>query len=484
MVLKKGTKMANQVIQTDFLKRNARILIIDDEQDTLDIFRRQLEDEYEIDTADSSVVALEKLRKGTYHIALTDLVMPGEDGLELMKKIKEQWPQIAVVVISGKASISMAVEAMKLGAEEFIEKPVEDLELLNLITEKILRTKWQAEEIQRLRSILAKGFDRRNIVGNSLAIQKVMEKVKRIAPLDTTVLITGETGVGKELFADLIYRNSKRKNKKFVTVNCGGLPENLLESMLFGHKKGAFTDAIRDKIGYFQEADGGTLFLDEITETSQAFQIKLLRALEKRVIRQVGGDNDIEVDVRIITATNKIIEEEVKKENFREDLFYRLNVINIHIPPLRERVEDIKLLANTFVNEFSEKYDKKNLQFSEPVMSILTTSEWKGNIRELKNSIEHAVALAAHNKIIPEDLPSHIYEQKVSSGNISAQNFMYLPFAKAKEEFEKSYIEGLMENCNGDVTKAANISQIKRQNIYDKFKKYEIDINRYRKNNS
>ena len=476
--------MANQVIQTDFLKRNARILIVDDEQDTRDIFSRQLEDEYLIDTAESAFIAQEKLKENSYHIAMIDLVMPGEDGLELLKTIKNEWPQIAVMVISGKASIEMAVQAMKLGADEFIEKPVEDLDLLKLMIKKILKTKWQTEEIKRLRLILEKGFDRTHIVGNSLVIQKIMEKVKRIAPLDTTILITGETGVGKELFAELVYKNSKRKDEKFVAVNCGGLPENLLESILFGHKKGAFTDAIRDKVGYFQEADKGTLFLDEITETSQAFQIKLVRALEKGIIRQVGGDKDIEVDVRTITATNKNIEEEVKNGNFREDLYYRLNVINIHIPPLRERVEDLKLLANAFVNEFAEMYNKKELQLSDSVMSILTTREWKGNIRELRNAMEHAVALSTHNKIIPEDLPDHIFLNKIASKNMSSQNFVNLPFNKAKDEFEKSYIEGLIKKCNGDVTKAANISQIKRQNIYDKFKKYEIDINRYRKNNS
>jgi DNA-binding NtrC family response regulator len=475
--------MANQVIQTDFLKEKARILIVDDEQDTLNIFRRELEDEYEIDTADSAVLAIEKLKRNVYHIAMTDLVMPGEDGLELMKTIKEKWPQIAVVVISGKATIGMAVEAMKLGAEEFIEKPVEDLDLLKLIIERILKAKWLTEENERLRRILAQGFDRTNIVGTSLTIQKVLEKVQLIAPLDTTILITGETGVGKELFAELVYKNSKRKDKRFVAVNCGGLPEGLLESMLFGHKKGAFTDAIRDKIGYFQEAAGGTLFLDEITETSQAFQIKLLRALEKGVIRRVGGDEDIEVDVRIIAATNKNIEEEVKNGNFREDLYYRLNVINIHIPPLRERVEDIKLLANVFVKEFAEKYDKKGLTISEPVMSILTTREWKGNIRELKNSIEHAVALATHNKIIPADLPAYIYQSGKTLVTPLSLNLISLPFAKAKEKFEKNYVEELINNCNGDVTKAAEISNIKRQNLYDKFKRYNIDINKYRKNN-
>ena len=468
--------------EKDKINKQAKILIVDDEQDTRDIFSRQLQDEYLVDTAESAFIAIEKIKSNTYHIAMIDLVMPGEDGLELLKAIKNEWPQIAVMVISGKASIEMAVQAMKLGADEFIEKPVEDLDLLKLMIKKILKTKWQTEEIKRLRLILEQGFDRTHIVGNSLAIQKIMDKVKRIAPLDTIILISGETGVGKELFAELIYRNSKRKNDKFVAVNCGSLPENLLESMLFGHKKGAFTSAIRDKIGYFQEADGGTLFLDEITETTQAFQVKLLRALEKGVIRKVGDDKDISVDVRIIASTNKNLEEEVKNGNFREDLYYRLNVINLHIPPLRERIEDIKLLANTFVSEFAQKYEKIDLKISEAVMSILTTKEWKGNIRELRNAIEHSVALASHTKIVIEDLPDNIYSSKETSEHSSFQSFLQLPFAKAKENFEKIYIEDLMSKCNGEVTRASKLSDIKRQNLYEKFKKYNLDPNSYRTN--
>lgn len=467
------------IIQND--KKRAKILIVDDEQDTCDIFRRQLEDDYEIETANSADLALEKLGKDTFHIAMADLVMPGIDGIELMKEIKKRWPYVSVIVISGKASIETAVEAMKSGAEDFIEKPVEDLDLLKLIIERILRLKWQTEEIERLRNILDYGFDRGNIIGNSLEVQQLLEKVRRIAPLDATVLITGETGVGKELFADLIYRNSKRRNNKFVAVNCGSLPENLLESMLFGHRKGAFTSAIRDKSGYFQEANGGTLFLDEITETSNEFQVNLLRTLEKGVIRPVGGDEDIEVDVRIIASTNKNIEEEVNNENFRRDLFYRLNVISINIPPLRGRVEDIKLLANDFVDEYSKKYNKQNLKISEPVMSILTASEWKGNIRELRNAMEYAVALASHDKIIPEDLPDSLYRPKELMDKESMPHLCGLPFAEAKKNFEKSYIELLIEKCNGDITKAANISGIKRQNMYDKIKKYDISPDNYRK---
>lgn len=468
-------------MDTSNQKLPAKILVIDDEMDTRIIFRRQLEDDYQVDTADSAAMALEKLRTEDYQIAMTDLVMPNEDGIELLKKIKKQWPHVAVLVISGKASIGMAVEAIKLGAEDFIEKPVEDLDLLKLMIRKILKNKWQTEEIDRLRRILAQEFVRTNIVGNSLAIQQVMEKVKKIAPLDTTILISGETGVGKELFADLIYRNSKRKNQKFVAVNCGSLPENLLESTLFGHKKGSFTSAVRDKIGYFQEADGGTLFLDEITETSPAFQVKLLRALEKGVIRWVGGDQDIDVDARIIAATNKNIEEEVNQGNFREDLYYRLNVVNIHIPPLRERVEDIRLLANAFVKEFSEKYGKAGLLISEPVMSVLLMREWKGNVRELRNAIEHSVAMATHNQIILEDLPPGIFKQADMQANQSLSQILHLPFPEAKARFERSYLKALMSEHKGDVTRASTVSGIKRQNLYEKFRKYGLEPDKFRK---
>lgn len=474
--------MENNIIQTEFFKQNAKILIVDDEQDTLDIFRRHLEDEYDIETAHSAEEALKTLDNKTFHIAMTDMVMPGTDGIELLTQIKKRWSHVAVIVISGKASIGMAVEAMKIGAEEFIEKPVEDLDLIKIIIKKILKTKWQQEEIKRLRSILAHEFDRTKIVGNSLAIQKVMEKVKRVAPLDTTVLVTGETGVGKDLIADLIYRNSKRKNRKFVAVNCGGLPENLLESMLFGHKKGSFTDAIRDKVGYFQEADGGTLFLDEITETSKTFQVKLLRVLEKSVIRQVGGDIDIEVDVRIIASTNKDIDEEVKEGNFRRDLYYRLNVIRLDIPPLRERLEDILLLTNAFVREFGEKYDKPNLEISDTVKSVLLSCEWEGNIRELKNTIEHAAAMATHNKIVLEDLPGTVYKKKDENGDNALHNHTNLPFSDAKDAFEKNYVEKLLEKCGGDVSKAAELSGIKRPNLYEKFNKHKIDVNTFRNN--
>ena len=471
----------NEIKPSEKTLEHARILVVDDEKETLEIFSRHLSADFDVDTVQSAYLALEMMKTKSYHIALTDLVMPGEDGLELLENIKKKWPNTAVIVISGKASIDMAVKAMKLGAEEFIQKPVEDLQILEYKIRNILKVKWQSEEIERLKAILAHEFDRSLIAGNSYPIQSIMEKVKKIAPLDATVFISGETGVGKELFADLVYRNSNRRERKFVPVNCGGIPETLLESMLFGHVKGAFTGAVKDKIGYFQEADGGTLFLDEITETSLTFQIKLLRVLEKGMIRQVGGEHDISVNVRIIAASNKNLEQEVQKGNFREDLYYRLNVIGIHIPPLRERPEDIRLLAIRFAKEISKKYNKPGIRISERVMTVLLTRDWKGNVRELKNAIEHAVALASHDSILLEDLPSTIYQHQ--RRQIHNRSYDNLTFAEAKEIFERSYIEKLLEVYKGDVTKAARFSKIQRENLYVKFRKLNIDPNTYREKN-
>lgn len=454
------------------------ILIVDDEQDALDIFSRQLQDSYSIITANSAKLALQKLEEQEFQIVMSDVVMPDMDGISLLEMIKVRFPQTSMIMISGKATIDMVVKAMKLGAEDFIEKPVEDLELLEIIIKRILKTKWQANEIIRLKKIIGKDFDRAKVLGNSIPMQRLLEQIKRIAPTDITVLISGETGVGKELFAELIYRNSKRKENKFVDVNCGSIPETLLESVLFGHKKGAFTDAIRDKIGYFQEADGGTLFLDEITETSLAFQVKLLRVLEKKTIRLVGGDQDIEVDVRIVTATNKNIEEEVRKGNFREDLYYRLNVFNIFIPPLRDRIEDIKILATAFVREFSSKYQKE-LILSEDVMRILINYDWKGNIRELKNSMEHAVALANHNKIIPEDLPINLLK-KFNQDKKNIFNLVDLPFHEAKQNFEKLYFRELLIKYQGKIQKVSQKTGIVSQNLYKKFNRYGLDPNDFR----
>jgi len=462
------------------MEEKARILIVDDEEETRQLFRRYLESSYVIEEAESAESALQMMEHNEYHMVMTDLVMPRVNGLQLLKQIKSLYPHVAVVVISGKASVQMAVEAMKMGAEDFIEKPVEDLDLINIVVDKVMRVHWQTEEITRLKEMLSEEFERCKVAGNSMVIQKLLEKVKIIAPLDTTVMISGETGVGKEVFAELIWYNSKRREKKFVAVNCGSLPDTLLESTLFGHKKGSFTDAVRDKIGYFQEANGGTLFLDEVTETSPAFQIKLLRVLEKGLVRQVGGDTDIPVNVRIITASNQDIEAEVRKGNFREDLYYRLNVIQLNIPPLRERTEDIPFLAREFMREFSEKHKKPIRDISDPALSLLMSYSWKGNVRELKNAMEHAVILATHNLILPKDLPATIYNSGKFEDSEIDNKLLLLQFHEAKELFEREYVQNLLKRHKGDVTKAAEISGIKRQNLYEKFSKYAIDPAKYR----
>ncbi|MFO7659282.1 MAG: sigma-54 dependent transcriptional regulator [Candidatus Cloacimonadaceae bacterium] len=462
-------------------KAKHRILIVDDSPETLEMLQIQLQPIYTVSTAQTLSAAKELLIKHTYHVAIIDLVLAGESGLDLIEEIKKNYHFTSVIAISGQATIENAVTAMKIGASEFIVKPIRNLDLVNIQIEKILQNQWLLEENQRLNELIHRDLDVGSIVGSSDSIQGIMQKVQKIAKLDTIVLITGDTGVGKSVFAELIHRNSKRKMKKFVSVNCGSLTETLLESHLFGHKKGAFTDAWRDKVGYFQEATDGTLFLDEITETSLSFQVKLLRVLETGVYRQVGGDFDLHSDARIIAATNKDIKDQVEKGLFREDLYYRLNVININIPPLRERKDDIRLLTNAFVNEFGEKYHKPDITISPAVLNILLNNQWKGNVRELRNAIEHAIILAEHSIIQPEDLPENLLPHK---SNIELPEFTDMKWSQAKEEFTREYLMALFEKTEGNISSVSQVSGIPRENIYRKCKQLNIDPNQYRQKNA
>lgn len=455
-------------------------MVVDDSAETLELFLLQLSNDYNVLTAQNLNTARSLLGQYRFHLAIIDLVLPGENGLDLIQEIKNSYPLTSVIAISGQASIETAVQAMKLGADEFIVKPIHNLDLINIQVEKLLQTQWLLEENQRLNDLIQKDIQTDLIIGNSPAIQQLLQKVKKISKLDTTVLITGETGVGKSVFAELIHRNSHRKHKKFVSVNCGSLTETLLESLLFGHKRGAFTDAIRDKIGYFQEANGGTLFLDEITETSLSFQVKLLKVLETGTFRMVGSDSDVTTDLRILAASNKDINDSVRKGTFREDLYYRLNVITLHISPLRERRDDMKILANAFVREFCAKYHKKELKISPAMMSLILNHPWRGNVRELRNAIEHAVILAEHSIIQPEDLPENVLEQtteeKKHFGLIEN-----LDWQEAKQEFERMYLISLLKRSSGSLSQAARLSSIPRENIYKKCSKYKIDYNQFRK---
>jgi len=457
------------------------ILIVDDEPDVREIISRKLKKTYTTHTAESVDNAIKIISKTNIDLIITDLVMPQKDGLFLLKHITKEQPQIPVIVISGNATLSMAIKAMQNGAVDFIEKPIDDLNIISIIIEKALENSKNKQEVKRLKTLLNQDFDSGEVIGKSVAIHQAMEKVKRIANVDTTVLICGETGVGKDLFAGLIVKNSDRKNKRFVAVNCGSIPESLLESMLFGHKKGAFTSAFKDQIGYFEEANEGTIFLDEITETTPAFQTKLLRVLENRKIRKVGDNYDIPIDVRILTATNKNLVEEVQKGNFREDLFYRLNVIQINIPPLRERPEDVQVLAESFMKNFANKHKKPLYRIAPKTLDILLRQYWKGNVRELKNVIEHAVVMTVHDALLPEDLPAYILATEKGVYQTEVLNeYFNLEFASAKELFEKRYIVQLMIKTKGDVSQASQLSSIKRQNLYEKFKKYGIDPDKFR----
>jgi DNA-binding NtrC family response regulator len=455
-----------------------RILLVDDSPESLELLASQLTDKYQISSATSLAEAREKLAKERYHIAFVDLVLPGENGLDLIREISKDYSFTAVIAISGQASIETAVEAMKLGASEFIVKPIRNLELIQILVDKILQTQWLVAENRRLNAMIHKELDTNLVIGNSDAIQTLIQKVKKIAVLDTTALITGETGVGKSVFAELIHQNSMRKSQKFVAVNCGSLTETLLESLLFGHKRGAFTDAHRDKIGYFQEANGGTLFLDEITETTLAFQVKLLKVLESGKFRAVGSDGDLSTDVRIIAATNKDLKKMVKEGSFREDLYYRLNVITLYIPPLRERRDDIKILTNAFVKEFCAKYKKAELKISPGVLSLLLNYSWNGNIRELRNAIEHAVVLAENKVIQPDDLPEGVAGSMGSRE--SSLNIEELPWGMAKDEFGKHYLQTLLTHTGGNILRAAAIADITRENFYKKCTKLGIDWREYR----
>jgi DNA-binding NtrC family response regulator len=455
-----------------------RVLIVDDSPEICEMLQNQLQNIYQVYTAPSIAKALAILDKQTIHIAVVDLVLAGESGLELIETIKKNHHMTSVIAMSGQATIENAVTAMKIGASEFIVKPIRNLDLLNIQIEKILQNQWLIEENERLNEMIHRELDIGSIVGSSASIHGILQKIQKIAKLDTIVLITGDTGVGKSVFAELIHRNSKRKMKKFVSVNCGSLTETLLESHLFGHKKGAFTDAWRDKVGYFQEASDGTLFLDEITETSLSFQVKLLRVLETGLFRQVGGDHDIRSDARIIAATNKDIKVQVEQNLFREDLFYRLNVLNLYIPPLKERKDDIRLLTNAFVKEFGIKYSKPGLTISPAVMNILLKYEWKGNVRELRNSIEHAIILAEHSIVQPEDLPEAILPK---SKQMELPTLSDMKWTQAKEEFTRRYLISLIEKTDGNMSLVSQISGIPRENVYRKFKQYGIDPNLYRK---
>ncbi len=444
--------------------KKTTILIVDDER----IVRESLRDwlgnvGYNVEVAESGEAALEILRRKRVKIMLADLVMPGIDGIELMKEAKKIAPTLITVIITAYGSIQTAISAIREGAYDYIEKPFcpEKVELLikNLVAHQDL-----IEENISLRRKIEDKYLFEGIIAKSPVMLKIFELVKTVAPTTATVLIMGKTGTGKEIVARAIHHQSRRRRRPFLAVSCASLPESLLESELFGHEKGAFTGAVERKKGKFEAADGGTLFLDEIGEISANTQVHLLRALEEKKITRVGGNDEIDVDVRVIAATNRDLKTLVKQGSFREDLYYRLKVVTIHLPPLQERREDILPLAEHFLRKFSKNNNKAVKKFSPDVIEFMLNYSWPGNVRELENMIEHAVILSKGKEITMADFPQDLVQPAPQEG-------------KSLEAVTKKHIMSVLEETKGNISKAAKILGIQRMTLYNKLKKYHYTVN-------
>ena len=445
--------------------RKAKILVVDDEAIVRESLRDWLSDcGYQVLTAENGYQALEIIEKERLSIVITDLVMPGMDGIELMKKAKDIIPNIQVIIITAYGSITTAIAAMKEGAYDYIEKPFCP-ERAELLVQKLVEHQGLIEENISLHQKLEEHYRFENIIAKSPKMQQVIEVIKIVAKSNATVLITGDSGTGKELVARAIHAQSHRRGKPFVAVSCAALPESLLESELFGHEKGSFTGAYAQKKGKFEIANRGTLFLDEIGEMSTNIQVHLLRVLEEKEFTRVGGNELIKVDVRVVSATNKDIRKAVASGQFREDVYYRLNVVNIELPPLRERKEDIPLLAEHFLKKFAVENQKEITGFSPDATDFLLKYEWPGNVRELENAIERAVILAKNSNIEVADLP---HQNLLITSSVSPD--------KRLKEAEKNHILNILNETQGNYSEAARILGISRMTLYNKAREYGINV--------
>ncbi len=440
----------------------AKILIVDDELIIRESLAGWLErDGHHVDKAASGEEALKMMEKARYDILLLDIKMDGMSGLEVLKRVNEGDPDVAVVMITAYGSVSTAIEAMKNGAFDYLMKPFDPNEL-GLLIEKIIERQAQDREALFLKEEYRERTRFESMIGQSRAMQEVFKLIGDVADTDSTVLITGETGTGKGLAAKAIHSKSPRCDGPFVSVNCGAFPEHLLESELFGHQKGAFTDAKVTKKGRLEMAHGGTLLLDEIGEISMRMQIDLLRIMEDRVFYRVGGTQPIEADFRVIAATNKDLARAIRDRTFRQDLYYRLNVISFVMPPLRNRKEDIPLIAEHFLHRFSQESNKPMDRISREAMDEMMLYEWPGNVRELENAIERAVVVGKGRTVLAEDLPIFSPEHRVMAGH------------KSLKETEKAHIIRILEENDWNVKKSAEILQIDRSTLYSKIRRYQI----------
>ncbi len=448
---------------------NANLLIVDDEKNVRFSLQGVLQDEgYAVDCAASSQQCLKLLRKKTYDAIFLDVWFPGENGMDLLHEIRRQRPYQYVIMISGHGTIETAVRATKLGAFDFIEKPL-SIEKVMIVLDHALKQKRLEEENRNLKDFIGQDM---TMVGSSVPMRALRQQIEYAAPTEGRILIYGENGTGKELVARILYSSSGRNDQPFVEVNCAAIPEDLIESELFGTVKGAYTGATESRAGKFELADQGTLFLDEVGDMSLKTQSKVLRVLEEQRFYPVGSNEPIEVDVRVIAATNKNLEEEIEKGNFREDLFFRLNVIPFEVPPLRERKEDIPELVGYFMEQFCRRYGKPKKQIHSSALQKLHSYHWPGNVREVKNTIERLVIMVPGEEVVLFDLPSSILKQNGMTGpGYHQQNWH-----QAREEFEREFLlEKLIEH-NGNISRTATAIGMERTHLHRKLKAYQIRL--------
>jgi DNA-binding NtrC family response regulator len=448
---------------------NFKILIADDEKNIRDGLAESLEMEgYTVVTASDGDAAYKRYQQGDIDLVITDLRMPGISGEELLRRVKAETPGVAVIVLTGHGTVRDAVQAMKDGAWDFLTKPIQDLDRLNIIVQRALSNRERRLKTQVIEEELEKRKQSEIIAGANAAMRQVMEAIGRAAPTRASILITGESGVGKELVADAIHRLSPRKDKPFIKVHCAALAESLLESELFGHEKGSFTGAGSRKRGKFELANEGTLFLDEIGEIDQNIQIKLLRVLQERTFERVGGEETIDVDIRLVAATNRDLKAEIEKGRFREDLYYRLNVVSIAVPPLRDRKEDLHILITAFLKAFSVENNKEIEGIDAKALAKLNSYNWPGNVRELRNCIESAVVMSRGPIITEEDLPPSLHRA-------AEDGWIRLPHGLTLEKAEAVIIRETLAAQKGNKSETARVLDIGRKTLHRKIEELGLE---------
>ncbi|VFQ43483.1 sigma-54-dependent transcriptional regulator [Desulfoluna butyratoxydans] len=450
-----------------------KILIVDDDTAHLSMLETLLKSLFQsTECVTDGEDAIREARENPYDLILMDVRMANVSGMEALREIKAFNPSIPIIIMTAYSSVDKAVEAMRMGADDYLTKPL-NFEELKLSVERVTRHLELSLENTQLKEQLLSESNFSGIIGSSPAMQAVINTAKIAAPTGATILITGESGTGKELFAKALHNNSNRKQNRLVSVNCAAINETLLESELFGHEKGAFTGADKRRDGLFLAADKGTIFLDEIGEIPLSMQVKLLRAIQEREIQKVGGDKTIKIDVRIIVATNRCLEEEVKKGRFREDLFYRLNVINITVPPLRDRADDVPLLAQRFLNKYTNENNKMIKGFTPMAMDALTNYDWPGNVRELENVIERAIILCLGQYISEKDLPLNVLKDYEPENSVESQ---LSGGGKTLDEIESIALIETLKQTKGNKTEAAKILNITRTTLNNKLKRHHLDL--------